>query len=384
VPALNALPTSVLLLIGLTARTLTGGTSLIYLPAQTAPPGSSILLPVVFQPGTDAVSGVQFDIAYDNSAMSLIATLGDGAKSGGKLIYEIDVTPGTKRFLIVGLNSSPIATGTLLNLFVNLGPNAPSAIFPLSVSNIVGTESGGITAQLAGSDGSVTVAGTIAQAVPLLAAGVLNGASLVSGPLAPGEIFTLIGSNIGSPSTKVSFDGFAASVFYVGTNQINGVAPFELAGRTNTQMQVGANNQVISALVMPVAPQSPAIFTVDGSGSGQGAILNQDSTLNSPSNPALRGTVVALFGTGSGQTNPPGVDGQTGGAFSSIPVLPVSVQIGGVDAEVLYAGTSPGLIGGLLQVNCRVPATVQPGYSVPVVLTVGTVSSLQTATLAVQ
>ncbi len=379
-----------LLSMGLTPLALLGDPAAVSLPSQSAAPGSSIILPLTYQTNGEAISGIQFDIQYDNSAMSLLATLGDAAKGAGKVVYQADPSPNVRRILIVGLNSSPIPDGTLIGLFVNLNPQAVPGVLPLTFSNVTGTGPGGIPASVGGSDGAVTVSGTISQSVPLQAGGVLNGASLASGPLAPGEIFTLIGSNIGSSPesgngvTQIFFDGFAASLFYVGTNQINGVAPFELTGHTITHIEIAWGGNVIAGLLVPVTPASPAIFTLDGSGQGQGAILNQDETVNSPKNPAARGDIVALFATGSGQTDPPSADGHIGGAFALKPAMPVSVQIGGIDAEVLYAGGAPGLINGVLQVNCRIPANVNPGYSVTVVLAVGSASSPRSVTLAVQ
>jgi uncharacterized protein (TIGR03437 family) len=382
-------PTLLLMSMGLAPHALMGAT--LALASQTAAPGSGIVLPVAFQSNGEAVSGVQFDIQYDNSAMSLFATLGDEAKNSAKLLYEVDLSPNVRRFLIVGLNSNLIPSGTLISLFVNLSPNASAGISSLVISNLTGADPAGVPASVIGSDGSVTIVGTIAQSSPLQMAGVLNGASLVSGPLAPGEIFTLVGSNIGSTSgsgtnagAQVLFDGLAASLFYVATNQINGMAPYELAGLAVTQMEITAGGQVISDLAVPVAAVSPAIFTLDGSGAGQGAVLNQDSTLNSFSNPAARGSIVALYATGSGQTNPVGVDGQIAGKVPLTPVLPIAVQIGGLAADVLYAGTAPGLSTGVVQVNCRVPENATPGYSVSIVLTVGTISSAGSVTLAVQ
>ena len=58
---------------------------------------------------------------------------------------------------------------------------------------------------------------------------------------------------------------------------------------------------------IPVAGSAPGIFTIDGSGRGRAAVLNQDNTLNLPSNPADRGSVVQIFATGEGSTEPPGV-----------------------------------------------------------------------------
>ncbi len=365
-------------------HTLLEATTLVSVSSQTAAPGSSVILQVVFQSNGDAVSGVQFDIQYDNSAISLIANVPNAANSAGKLLYEVDLAPNIRRFLIVGLNSSPIANGTLITLFVNLSPNVYSGVFPLAVSNVIGTDPNGITASLAGLDGAISVAGTIAQSVPLQTSGVLNGASLASGPVAPGEVFTLLGSNIGATSTQARFDGIPASLFYVGSNQINGITPNEVAGNTTTHIEITAAGQVISDLVMPTAPQSPAIFTLDGSGVGQGAILNQDFTVNSPENPAVRGAVVAVYATGAGMMNPSGVDGQTTATVDSQPLLPVSVEIAGGNADVLYAGSAPGLISGVLQINCRVPMNVTPSYSVTIVLIVGGVRSPGGVTLAVQ
>ena len=59
-----------------------------------------------------------------------------------------------------------------------------------------------------------------------------------------------------------------------------------------------------------MAVAAPALFSANSSGKGNGAILNQDNTPNSPANPAEKGSVVVLFGTGEGQTNPRGVDGR--------------------------------------------------------------------------
>jgi uncharacterized protein (TIGR03437 family) len=84
--------------------------------------------------------------------------------------------------------------------------------------------------------------------------------------------------------------------------------------------------------------------------------LNEDGSLNSEENPATAGSVVVLYGTGEGQTDPLGVDGKPAVAPLPRPVLPVRVTIGGQDAEILYAGGAPGFTAGLLQLNVRIPA----------------------------
>ena len=90
-----------------------------------------------------------------------------------------------------------------------------------------------------------------------------------------------------------------------------------------------------------------------------------------------------IFGTGEGQTDPPGIDGALTADVPRSPLLPVSVTIGGKQAQVQYAGPLAG-VAGMLQVNVVVPDGVDPGPAVPVVLTVGEASSQNAVTLALQ
>jgi uncharacterized protein (TIGR03437 family) len=91
-----------------------------------------------------------------------------------------------------------------------------------------------------------------------------------------------------------------------------------------------------------------------------------------------------LFATGEGETSPPGVDGKPAAEPWPRPQLPVKVLIGGVEAELLYAGAAPGMVAGLLQVNARVPAGVAPGAAVAVELRVSDTSSPSGITMAVK
>jgi uncharacterized protein (TIGR03437 family) len=149
-------------------------------------------------------------------------------------------------------------------------------------------------------------------------------------------------------------------------------------------VQVVRNGQKSAAIPVPVTLAAPGLFTFGSTGSGPAAILNQDGTINTPQFAAARGTVVTLFGTGEGQSNPIPVDGSVTAAPFPKPVQVVTVQIGGQTAEVLYAGAAPSLVAGVLQVNVRVPANIDPGNNVPVVVTVGNVKSPAGVTMSVQ
>ncbi len=235
-------------------------------------------------------------------------------------------------------------------------------------------------------------------------AAVLNAASFQSGPVAPGEIVTIFGSSIG-PLTPVGsqlddagqhivstvggvqvwFDQTPAPLIYVSAKQVSIQVPYALAGKQTTQLKIVNQGVESNPLTVPVAPVSPAIFTLDSSGKGQGAILNQDNSVNGAGNAAARNSIVQIFATGEGQTRPPGEDGRiTGRAPLPSPQQPVTVTIGGQTAAVVYAGAAPGAIAGLLQVNARIPANVTVGNAVPVVIRVGNAASPAGVTMAVK
>ena len=193
---------------------------------------------------------------------------------------------------------------------------------------------------------------------PLAVARVENAASYAGGAVSPGEVVTLMGSGF-TADVHVTFDGHAAPILYTGTKQVNLVTPYEIAGKTSTGMVVKAGAAKI-AQSLPVAPASPGIFMV----------MNADSKRNSGSNPAPQGSVVILYASGGGQTNPPGVDGKIAVSPYPKPVLPVTVTVSGVNARLLYCGAQPNVIAGMLEIKLRLPAGVS-GAAVPLVLNIG-------------
>ncbi len=207
-------------------------------------------------------------------------------------------------------------------------------------------------------------------AAPVLSS-VVNGGSHAGGAVAPGEIVTLMGQHFGTnaAATKVWFDQYSAPLLFVQDDQIGAVVPYEIAKQTITKVHVDSGGVVSKTLSLTVKPAAPGIYTV----------LNQDFTVNSTANPAVRGGAVVLYATGEGQTVPPGQDGKIAGPNKGDvwpkPVLRVSARIGGWLAQVLYAGAAPGFIAGALQVNVLVPAGVPKNSVVQLVLTVGGYSS---------
>jgi uncharacterized protein (TIGR03437 family) len=206
-------------------------------------------------------------------------------------------------------------------------------------------------------------------------------------PIAPGEILILHGICMGPESTlvghfdssgvlsnqlgqtQVMFDDVAAPLFFVQSGQIEVVAPYELANKSVTTMRVTNQGNSTSTQVNVIDGRA-GIFTVDGAA----AAVNADGTMNSAANPAARGELIALYATGLGQTNPPGVDGKIVKSVATT-ISTVTASIDGQSAKVVFAGDAPGFVG-LSQVNVIVsqglPPSPRPGPSaVPVSLTVG-------------
>jgi uncharacterized protein (TIGR03437 family) len=230
-------------------------------------------------------------------------------------------------------------------------------------------------------------------------AGVVNAASFLGGGVAPGEIISIFGTDIGpaeqglpgfDPATgklftsfagvTVTFDGTPAPLFFLIDNQLNLQAPFEIAGQANTNVVISVNGQASPAVAVPVANQAPGIFTFAG-GMGQGIIQNQDGSINTPENPEVRGNAVVIFATGQGVVNPPLETGQAAGQPLS-EAASFAATIGGLDARAFFAGMTPGFVG-LLQVNAFVPEGVQAGNEVPVQIAIGGVPSQPNVTMAV-
>lgn len=233
-------------------------------------------------------------------------------------------------------------------------------------------------------------------APPPQVTGVLNGASIAAGPISPGEILALTGIAVGPRpavsaaatvttslgGTTVTFNGTPAPILYTQADQTNVIVPWGLTG-TSANVVV-TSGTVTSSSTVPIAATAPGLFTSNASGSGATITLNQDGSVNSSTNAAAAGTVVVLYVTGLGQTDPPGQDGVVSSPkVIAEAVAKVTVTIGGLPAQVVYAGAAPGQIAGLMQVEAVVPTGAGTG-AVPVVVTAGTVSSPAGATVSLK
>ena len=203
--------------------------------------------------------------------------------------------------------------------------------------------------------------------------------SWARGAVAPGELISIFGSNFGPAglrtsaaqnssipmvlgNTRAFFDGRAGAITAATANQINVFVPYEVTAPV-VNMVVDVDGVPSGALRVPVSNSALGLSSAVGSGTGQGAVLNQDGSYNSRANPARRGTVISVFGTGEGAIAPPLPDGALviSSPLSTPVVSPIGVTIAGQKADVLYAGSAPSLPAGVFQLNVRIPLGATPG-----------------------
>lgn len=207
-----------------------------------------------------------------------------------------------------------------------------------------------------------------------------NAASLAAtAQVVPGEILLLTGANLGG-QPAITFDGVVAPILPAPplspalTNQVLIQVPFEVAGRQQTEMQIGSQR-----LTLAVSPSAPAIFATPGY--GVTTPLNSDGTLNTPANPARQGTFMTIFVTGAGL-----FQGNLGtGAIAPLAPLfltqlPVSVQIFSGNnpvhgATVLYAGSAPTQPDGVVQINFVLPVAAELNATAFAIVQIGTAQS---------
>ncbi len=208
---------------------------------------------------------------------------------------------------------------------------------------------------------------------------VVNAASLGGGPVAPGEIVSIFGTDLGPAAgagamldsagllanqldgVEVRFDGVPAPLFYAQANQVNAQVPYSTAGAELTQIEVLYQGRTVGLGSAAVVESAPGVFP---------AILNQDGTYNSEQHLAPRGSYLTIFATGTGVSSGPNVSGLPAAEPYAPAALPLTVTINGMEATVLWAGNAPQLVG-LLQINLRVPGGYIPSGTVPLVVKLG-------------
>jgi uncharacterized protein (TIGR03437 family) len=213
--------------------------------------------------------------------------------------------------------------------------------------------------------------------------GVANAASLAPGlPVAPGSLAVVSGTFPSDPSLSVQIGSLNAPVLSASSGAATIQIPWELSGQSQSTLTVTAKGQTSPPQQVNLSAFAPGIYTVNGTGTGQGAIYDSSSRLVDASNPASAGSTLQIYCTGLGAvSNLPATGQPAPSSPLAMTTTTPTVTIGGSNAAVLFSGLVPGLVG-VYQVNAIVPS-VSPGTAVPVTISSQGVAS-NAATIAVQ
>jgi uncharacterized protein (TIGR03437 family) len=233
-------------------------------------------------------------------------------------------------------------------------------------------------------------------------AGVISGASFAPG-IVPDSWVAIQGTNLSSvtdtwdkaivngklPTTldnvSVSIGGKPAYIYYVSPTQINVVAPD--VGTGSMQVTVTNGSSTSAAVTANSSTFGPAFFlwvskyAVATRQDFSWAVAN-GTFAGTTTVPAKPGDVIILWGTGFGPTNPAAPVGQQVPVASFPAANPVSVTVGGINAQVFGTALAPGFAA-LYQVAIQIPASAPDG-DLPVVASINGAQSPATTLITVK
>jgi uncharacterized protein (TIGR03118 family) len=311
----------------------------------------------------------------------LVGNFGDGR------INAFNATTGAFLGALQDSNGSPLAISGLWGMLFGTGTKADvnTLYFAAGMPN--------------GSQIPRGLLGTVAP--PSAVTAVANSASWQSGPISAGELIVIGGQTVGAvplvssviPATgsigstlggvTVTINNIPAPILYTSGSETSVQVPNSVGFSGTASIVVQTPGQTSQALTVPVTLAAPGLFTANSSGVGPLAAFNQNGTLNTAANPATGGSTITLYATGEGATSPAGLDGAIQSQSGRSPDLPVRLIIGGQVAQVVTAGTPIGTLSGLMVINAVVPTGLIPG-TVPVLLTMGDVSTTQNVNISVK
>jgi uncharacterized protein (TIGR03437 family) len=200
------------------------------------------------------------------------------------------------------------------------------------------------------------------ESAPAQVTSVVNAASMLPGPVAPGELVVLSGTGLGPREAlparlaasglidttlgdvEVLFDGTPAPLISVEFGRVELQVPYSVAARRSSEVEIRREGVTAARLLVPVAEAAPAIFT------GPDGIAAE----------AVAGGIATIYATGEGLTDPAGTEGKLAEAPYPAPVLAPAVFVAGSKAKILFAASAPGFAG-LMQINFRIPENCPAG-----------------------
>lgn len=250
------------------------------------------------------------------------------------------------------------------------------------------------------------------QAPVVVNGGVLNAASFARNQaVAPGGLVSIFGTNLAASlaqadsiplatnlgNVTVSINNIAAPMMFVNHDaangdQINAQLPFEVTG-TSANVVVTRGGVASAPQSFPLTSAAPGIFSVNYGTGNAIAWSNSDGQLAAPpgsisgltTHPAKIGDVntLVILSTGLGAVNPPVQTGNnvTDGQLHRTVATP-TVLVGGVPAQLIFAGMSPQFVG-VYQLNVVIQPGTPTGNAVPLQIQMNGILTTDQVTIAV-
>jgi len=337
-------------------------------------------------------------------SLSFTYRQGDANPPGAQSLSVSSTTAG----LTFSASASTASGGNWLSVPTASGTTPGSVPVSVNITNLTfGLYSG--TVKISSGASSVSVPVTLnylpASSVVITPGGVVPIYS-TSTSIQAGSWISIYGSNLADASVtwngdfptslggvSVTVDGKLGYLWLVSPTQINLQAPDDTAsGPVNVVVTNSHGSFTSTVTLVPISPSfnlldsthaAGVILTPDGSGAYQAGgvyydLLGPSGAFSFNTRPVKAGEVIELFGVGFGPTNPAVPAGQafTGAAPT---VYPVTITIGGVSANVSFAGLTEA---GLYQFNVTVPSAASGDQ--PLQATVNGVQTLPGPVVTIQ
>jgi uncharacterized protein (TIGR03437 family) len=255
-----------------------------------------------------------------------------------------------------------------------------SALYPTgTVAQSLALDPAGLV-HAAGRNGFVSAISTYAAAPIGIFAFQNVAGSEMTARISPAEIVSIFGPGIGpatavtaTPSggfypktlagVEVAINGTDMPLLYVSANQINAVVPMEISTGAGATVHVTNGTTTSPDYPVWILAATPQAFP---------AVLNQDGTINSFSNPAKSGLILTFYATGWQSDFSPLADGQVAttaqDACKGTCQVTFPLTVSPPNATVLYGGAAPGIVAGVTQFNVLLVTVPPPAGTSQLVL----------------
>jgi uncharacterized protein (TIGR03437 family) len=350
----------------------------------------------VLRAGTHGRSMWDYQLAAVTSLRPTISSLSPATANAGGGAFDLTITGnGFAQGFKVFWNGSerPVTSTSATTIVARIPATDIQGVGRAAVIVFNPTRGGGSSAPAnfpIGPNPSINTGGIVSSAFSGTATGAPGGLMSIYGANFTGALVQAVQfplpTSLGNVTMAVG--NFYAPIYFVSPGQINFQIPFSTPNGNNSVQVLQGTNRIVANLTIVTA--SPALFSTNQQGSGQGAIrIANTATIAAPvgsikgadCKPVARGGFIEIYGTGLGAVTPSVVTGDVPTSLSKTRLTP-TVTVGGVQATVAFSGLNPGAAG-LYQVNVQIPPDAPTGDAVPVVVTINGVQS-NTVTIAVQ